>query len=323
MLDSTALFDLLFSEGLDPEFVEEDTQITVTCTLCEDDRPRLYLSSDTGAWLCFHCGEQGSLMSFFSQVLGYPPDEAFEQRRRISQFEEHRPARYLPHSSASEVEIPVELPLGYRHIDAASPVLFRRYLERRRVNLELAATFRIGYAMTGTYAYRVIVPVLTGGHLYSFVARTVLEHCPNCTLALADCVCAEPISKVLTPRGGHPRLTLFGYDAACRLKSNRLIVTEGVFDALRLPGESVALLGSAISPTQVQLLRGLSEMGKRIILCLDGDTAGRQGTKKSMEALLSCMVPVQVARLPDGVDPGGAEWDVLQTCLAQAVEAVW
>ena len=327
MLDSAALFDLLFSEGLDPEFVEEDTQITVTCTLCEDDRPRLYLSSDTGVWLCFHCGEQGSLMSFFSQVLGYPPDEAFEQRRRIIQFEEHRPARYLPHSSASEVEVPVELPLSYRPIKAASPAAFRNYLKRRHVSLNLAIAFQIGYAVTGPYSGRIIVPVQneegSKPRLYTFIARTILKYCLNCLHNLADCVCAEPISKVLTPVGGHPRLTLFNYDAIRRSDSPLVIVTEGVFDALRLPEESVALLGAAISPTQVELLGRLNKMGKQIIICLDGDKAGRQGTKKVTEALLSCMLPVRVAHLPDDTDPNSLDMAVLADHLAQAKEASW
>jgi DNA primase len=64
--------------------------------------------------------------------------------------------------------------------------------------------------------------------------------------------------------------------------------------------EAVAPLGTALTPEQVDALRRLTE---EVVLCYDGDKAGRNATRASLEILIAADVPTRVVALPDGDDP--------------------
>ncbi len=323
MLDLERLFDLLSDAGFDPEFMEDETELTIACPLCEDDRPRLYINTDSGAWLCFHCSEQGGLWALLKSVLNLDGDEAMEQMNRIRRDAEDSGRAWRQRREVgARPEAIIELPDYYRPIDARTPAPFLEYLQRRHIDLELARSREIGYAVRGEYAYRVILPVRTGGFLYSYVARTILPQCLLCRLAVEDCVCQPPTKKVLTAEGGAPRHTLYNYDAVVRGHLAWAVVVEGAFDALRFPDFGLALLGSAISPTQVALLAGLQHSGKQIVLMLDGDKTGRQATEKIAQTLVSAMVRPLIASLPDGEDPGAAPARAILNALDEAKEYV-
>lgn len=333
MIDTEGLFELLLGEGFDPEFVEEEEEITIICPLCEDDKPRLHVNAGSGTWICFHCDARGSFMDLFRQVIGLNPDEAYEANRKL-RTEDDRP-RAATSKAEPENDTPpedVDLPTGYRpfvdledhredRVNAQAPYL--NYLLGRGISLQTAMTRRMGYAVNGKYRHRVIVPAYTGGILYGYMARTILKTCPVCLAPLDSCMCEPPYKKVLQPDGGHPKMTLYNYDFVLRSEAKRAIVMEGWGDALRLPLEGLALMGSSISPHQIRLLHALHLRGKEIIICLDGDEAGRSGAKKVTEALISCMIPCKLAQLPDGVDPGSAVMIVLQDRLIQAREVIW
>lgn len=322
MIKSDALYDYLFDQGLQPEYVEEDTQIVVCCPMCEDDRPRLYVSSETGAFICFHCHEQGNLHQFLMRVCNLDGNEAFEQGRLIRGSREDE-IDYFEHREERKKEVTavLTLPRQFHTIDRAAPVQFLKYLEKRHVSPELAINRGIGYAVTGRYAYRVIVPVKNDGHLYTYIGRTVLTQCPNCTELVDDCTCRPyKYPKVLTPtkkQGAQPSHTLYNLEVVHRTRPERLVVVEGVFDALRLPTSSVALLGSSASATQVTLIAGLAR-GREVILALDPDEAGYKGTLKVADLLSSEMVKVRVALLPEGEDVGSIDQPTLDRCLQEA-----
>ena len=323
-IKTEALFDYLFEQGFQPEYYEEDTEIVVCCNLCGDDRPRLYINSDTGAWVCFHCGESGGLHRLLLAVCELNGHEAFELGRTLRNREADDIRDYFELSIKKEdpVAMPVVLPQQMHAVDESTPALFSKYLARRHVSLELARARGIGYCVTGRYAYRIVIPVENDGHLYTFIARSVLNKCPTCTERLDACTCRpRQFPKVLTPKGGHPRLTVFNFDHVRRSISPRVVIVEGVFDALRCPTEAVALLGSSASPTQLALVAGLSR-GREVVIALDGDEAGYRGAAKLADALTSELVKVRVALLPTDSDPGSMDKEELDRCLESALRYV-
>ena len=321
-INPVALFDALFEAGLQPELVEEDTEITVACPLCEDDRPRLYVSTETASWLCFHCHAQGNLHQLLMSVVGLDGHGAFDTSRSIrlngddDYFELKEDRKPEPQKIAA-----LELPGSFISITRETPEVYLKYLARRHISPELAAARGIGYSERGHYGKRIIVPVKSDGVLYTFIARTVLATCPSCSQGLDVCTCRpRRFPKVLTPptaNGARPSLTLYNIDSVRRSASPRLVVVEGVFDALRLPTEAVALLGSSASSTQVALIAGIAR-GRTVTLCLDGDEAGYKGALKVAEALIGEMVRVKVALLPEGADPGSLPMNELESCLVSA-----
>lgn len=324
MLKLEALYNWLYEEGYEPELVEDDTQVAIPCPICDDDRPRLYIGTDTGAWICFHCGEQGGLQRFLITGHGLSGGDAFEVQRKMKprrSDDEDLFDHFEPKPKKEKVVEKLTLPWDYHPIGHDSPKVFTRYLEGRGIDIDLAAEHGLGFAVSGRYANRIIVPNQSDGKLYTFIARTVLKKCPSCEETIDECSCRPfRFPKVLTPtkkHGAEPSLTLYNLDWVRRSKSKRVVVVEGWADALHRPDEAVALSGSKASATQLTLLAGLAR-GREIILALDGDEAGYKGTFKIAEALTAEMVRVKVALLPDGFDPGEMDQEEFEECLAKA-----
>jgi DNA primase len=80
-----------------------------------------------------------------------------------------------------------------------------------------------------------------------------------------------------------------------------LVVVEcpwGVMRLAQLAIPAVALLGTSLSPTQIDLLR----IAPRIILMLDGDTAGKNATR-CIRNTFDSVIQIQNFQLPEGLDP--------------------
>jgi len=107
---------------------------------------------------------------------------------------------------------------------------------------------------------------------------------------------------------------LFNWHRARSISQRAVVVVEGPFDAMRVWQAGfravVALLGSAATPSQQALL----SMAPNLIIMLDGDAAGRDGTR-SIASALNC-TPVTVVDVPDGYDPAGLSDDCIHRLLS-------
>jgi DNA primase len=87
-------------------------------------------------------------------------------------------------------------------------------------------------------------------------------------------------------------------------KHDRVVLVEGYFDHLALVRagvlETVASMGTALTPEQAERLRRLSS---RAIVCYDGDPAGRNATRSALMHLLALGFQTAVARMPQDEDP--------------------
>lgn len=87
-------------------------------------------------------------------------------------------------------------------------------------------------------------------------------------------------------------------------RRERAVLAEGCFDhlALYLAGvhETVASMGTALTPEQAGKLKRLAP---KVVLCYDGDAAGRSAARGAIGLLLAQGLEVAVARLPEGEDP--------------------
>ncbi len=87
-------------------------------------------------------------------------------------------------------------------------------------------------------------------------------------------------------------------------RGERAVLAEGCFDhlALFLAGveETVASMGTALTPEQAAKLKRLAP---KVVLCYDGDEAGRTAARGAIGLLLAQGLQVAVVKLPDGEDP--------------------
>jgi DNA primase len=100
--------------------------------------------------------------------------------------------------------------------------------------------------------------------------------------------------------------TLYGIDRArpAIAKTGRAVVVEGYTDVLAAHqagiGESVAVMGTAITPEQVQLLAAHAE---EVVLALDADRAGREAMLRAQRVAKGKRVRLRVVAMPEGRDP--------------------
>src|SRR3954452_3709109 len=105
--------------------------------------------------------------------------------------------------------------------------------------------------------------------------------------------------------------TLYGIDRARGpiAKARRAIVVEGYTDVLALHQagveEAVAIMGTAITPEQVAMLAGLTDL---VVLALDADRAGADAMIRAQRVARGRGLELRVAAMPEGEDPA----DMLQ-----------
>ena len=102
----------------------------------------------------------------------------------------------------------------------------------------------------------------------------------------------------------HKGGTLFGFHRAKGAMRDGALVVEGYFDVLQLHQngihQAVAPLGTALTDEH---LKALLRFTRRVILCFDGDAAGRRAMEKSLRLALPLGFEVRLLELPQGEDP--------------------
>lgn len=163
------------------------------------------------------------------------------------------------------------------------------YLERRGIDRQTAAWFGVGYyAGSGFLQGRVALPIHDErGYLVGYAGRSMDAH--------------EP--RYLFPPGFGKSQVVFNLHRALEpavRQGNCVIVVEGFFDCLKVHqagyGNVVALMGVSASSRQSELLQ---TRFRNLVVMLDGDEAGRQGSR----ALAQRWPAAQVAVVPAGRQP--------------------
>jgi DNA primase len=184
---------------------------------------------------------------------------------------------------SEEVNKPLTFTL--RDVDPTHP-----YLKQRGITEETARYFGVGFFPgRGTMSGRVVIPIHNErGELVAYAGRGIDD--------------AEP--KYRLPAGFKKSAVLFNLHRALALESRQavVIIVEGFFDCLKVAQSGfqnvIALMGSTISIEQVELLQSF----EKVILLLDGDQAGREGSVAIANALIHSHF-VKVVSLPDGKQP--------------------
>ncbi len=110
-------------------------------------------------------------------------------------------------------------------------------------------------------------------------------------------------------------------------RKERVVLVEGYFDHLALLEagieETVASMGTALTPEQAEKLKRLAPS---VVVCYDGDAAGRAATRSALALLFAHGFRARVARLPEGEDPHdvlrGAGAEALASSIEQAPDAL-
>lgn len=276
--------------------VNKHGQAELICECPQCGRPKLYLNTVSGSFVCFRCSDlSGSLVSLAMTTLGWDygtareavygaggplPSPVADALRSVS----GRPSDAAP--EAEKLVLPDEF-IPIWDPEARAWNVPEYLVSERKIRLRVARDYGLGYCQSGRYEARLVFPIYRRGQLLSIQARSMVGR--------------EP--KYLNPGAALQSEWLYGYDEAAG--SRAILVCEGPFDvlgAVQTGFSAVALMGKSMSKTQRALL--VEAGAEEIVVCLDGEARG--DAARVWEGLYGRVPKVTMMRLPSGVDPGDA-----------------
>ena len=296
------------------------------CPFHDDSNPSMCVSREKQIYTCFSCHATGNIFTFlmnyehmdFRETLRYLGEKvgvnvsSIHIAKKNTKFDSFYEAysfslKYFQNNLQSKIGKDARSYLANRKIDEDVIKEFEIGLSLdsnddlvkllTSKNYDLASLNRIGLASDNRDVYidRIMFPLydLTG-KVVGFSGRIYRDNGQNKYLNTKE----TPIFK----KGQ----LLYHYHVAreeCRIKKS-VIVMEGFMDVIRASTigirNTVALMGTALTNEQLQLLKRLSN---NIILCLDGDDPGVHATLSIGDMLLQEGIEPRVVVLPDPDDP--------------------
>lgn len=252
------------------------------CVFCGKDNFHLAVNK-SGAVNCWICGKH-SIQDFIAKIENCNWRKAKEIQ---TQF------KLDPEFLDSEEEVEYVPVTSYSLPTQFSPVLpdiAKEYLKSRRFDpLELRKKYDAHYSGDyGKYKYRLIFPIreTANGPIVSFVGKDITGK-----QAVPYLYCEDDLAVVKR------RELIFNLD---RCQSDSVILTEGIFDAIRVDG--IALL--SVQFTKAQLLK--LKRYKNFYIMFDNDDAGKRMAGK-LEGYLTWAENIQYVEY-DAHDPAELDY---------------
>ena len=306
------------------------------CPFHGEKSPSFNVNPARGIFHCFGCGAGGNVVTFVMRMEGmnFPTAVKFLAKRVGVDI----PERPLTRDEKRKVDEQDQLyginelaAQFYRRVlesDEAGAA-GRGYLERRGVDDQTAAVYRMGFAPEGWdnlakhLSRKGVAPEDAeklgllrkregrDGYYDTFRNRLLftISDLHGRAIGFGGRVMDDSLPKYInSPESPIYRKSevLFGLDLAKKgmREQGSAIIVEGYFDHLALyrAGHTnvVATCGTALTPGHLKVLRRYAE---KVYMLFDGDEAGRKATVRSMELFLEEGFPARVVEVPSGDDP--------------------
>ncbi len=311
-------------------------RFTGLCPFHEERTPSFSVDPREKLYYCFGCEAGGDVFRFVQEKegLGFPDAvEALGERygvevERESQDPQEEERRRRRARLGEVLERTASFYANYLW-DSSEAAKAREYLGSRGLGEEVLRGSGVGYApsawdqvLTRGQRAGFGVPELLsaglvqkgqkGGHYDRFRARIMFPvRDPRGRVQGFGARALRPDTKpkyLNSPEGELYRKsrTLYGIDRArsAIAKVGRAVVVEGYTDVLAAHQagieEAVAVMGTAITPDQLQQLARYTE---EVVLALDADRAGRAAMLRAQRVAGSRKLRLRVASMPAGEDP--------------------
>lgn len=306
------------------------SEFSACCPFHSEKTPSFYVSPQKQFYHCFGCGAHGTAISFlmehenlsFPEAVGQLAEWAGLEVPREAGSAEDEPVAHLFEALEEAARFYVD---QLRHTSAAID-----YLKKRGIDGNTARDFALGWAPAGTdvlaralgtrfdaetlaasglvarrddgslrdrFRARIVFPIRDRrGRVTGFGGRLIQPGEPK--------YLNSPESAVF-----HKSQTIYGLFEARKAETRlgELVVTEGYMDVVGLAQagfrRAVACMGTALTRSHLDLL---FRQVPRLILCFDGDEAGRRAAWRAMEQalpLVQGMREIRVLFLPENDDP--------------------
>lgn len=291
-------------------------EITLDCSdpNCPNPKNHLYFNVEKGIGFCHRCQSVTTIQALIRYYTGVSWNEAdnivkgrgvHKVKNLKRRFETLKTSKEL-NTSPSEIVLPPEF------IPFSSGSYTFPYLDKRGISYEIAQNLGMGFCPEGKWKNRLIIPVYQDLELKGFLGRSIFDP-PSSFSAIGQKVWARfnNYKKILNPKGFSASRLIYNYDKI----EEKIIITEGVFDAIRVYPYGVALFGKHMSKQQQALI--LRKRPKKVYVMLDSDAV--QDAQKISSMLASMGLNVYCVELPYG-DPGSLPKDQIAFYLKKAIQ---
>jgi len=301
------------------------------CPFHTEKTPSFSVTRNKQLYHCFGCGAGGNAISFLMDYGHLNFVEAVEDLADFVGVEVPKEAGTVSVKKNNLAEIYQVLEqvavfyIEQLRNDKAAKIAVD-YLKSRGLSGEIAREFQVGYAPMGrgelskyfnikTLVDAGLVIANEDGSVYErFRGRVVfpIKDRRGRVLGFGGRILDDSMPKYLNS----PETTVFHkgrevyglYELLARnSKPDRIVVVEGYMDVIALAqfglSYSVATLGTATSREHMELLFRFTT---EIVLCFDGDKAGRAASWRAVDAVLPTLQDgrqVKIMQLPSGIDP--------------------
>jgi DNA primase len=303
------------------------TQHVGLCPFHAEKTPSFSVSQQRQVFHCHGCNEGGDIFTFVQRVEGVDFPRALEILAERAGVELEKSPRAAARGAARRrsIELSDRAAKYYEYVLWSLPggEAGRRLLAERGVDEALARRFRVGFAPAGGAAGTALVRYLVGkggaavselaeaglagrGGRDTFRNRLVfpISDERGQVLGFGGRAIGEAVPKYLnTPETGiyHKSTALFGLDQARQaLRERRVaVVVEGYFDVLAAHAAGVANVvassGTALTREQVRII---ARHADDVVLCFDGDAAGRRAAARAVEPCAAERLSGRIAVMP-------------------------
>ncbi len=351
------------------------------CPFHSEKTPSFVVYPKDGSYHCFGCGQGGDIFTFMMKTQGLDFRGALEKlagRAGVELKPRNESAAAEDRARERLKELCAAAATFYANLLRTNPgaAAARAYAEKRGITPATIETFEIGYApdsfdILGNYLLGrgyssqelidagVVAERESGGHYDRFRNRLLfpIRDAKGAVVGFGGRSLGDSTPKYLnSPQSAvfDKSSILYGFDLARPhiQRSGQVVIVEGYMDVViaHQAGQHnvIGTIGTALTDRHADLLKRIA---KRVILCLDPDTAGDMAALKGSEVLQEhaerIAIPIRgerglmgverrsdleirIMQLPRGVDPdelllsegGPAQWDNLRESALPLVDHV-
>ncbi|MEG2801067.1 MAG: DNA primase [Longicatena sp.] len=303
-----------------------------TCPFHDDHDPSLSISTDKQIYKCFVCGAGGNVFTFVQNIEKISFIESVYKVAQYAGIQMEQPLnipqRILsPHQQILIKNVHEAIEFTHYQLDSIDGVKIKEYLTKRNITEEIIKKFELGYnpkddklykflhakkyqdediidaglarisamGMKDVFANRIMIPIHNAfGEPVGFSARRILESDE-----------AKYINTSETDIYIKGNL-IFNYHRAKleARKNKKAYLVEGAMDVLSFEKihmyNAIATLGTACTSEQLLLLK---QLHVPIVVCYDGDAAGKNATYKFGKVAIEQQIPFEIVDNKYGLDP--------------------
>ena len=320
--------DLLALVGQAVKLKKAGASWTGLCPFHAERSPSFQVVPEKGFYHCFGCGKHGDAFSWLMEREGMTFPEALETLARHAGIEMPKQRE----RSSEEVDAEARLRAA---LDAAQAFFEgelqrheqgRAYLRERGIGPDFGREAGFGVAPDGwdrlighlrglgfsaeLLEQAGLVSRTERGTLIDFLRDRLtlpIHDARGRIVAFAGRAFGDAKPKYMNTRETavfKKGETLFGFHRAKGQMRDGALIVEGYFDVLQLQQQgihqAVAPMGTSLTEEH---LKALGRFTRRLVLCFDGDAAGRRAMDRTLRMALPAGFEVRLLELPQGEDP--------------------